>query len=328
MRKKTLPFLTFFSCAIIIVSLCSWGFYVHETATQLAVYQLPKNLRRFFYSNIDSLTANAVRPDKRRYRDKEENPKHFIDIEAYGEDAINNMPHEWQAAIKKYSLDTLKRYGYVPYQISIEYDSLVNAFRQKNADSIIFYADDLAHYIEDANVPLHTAINYDGQLTNQKGLHALWESTIPELELSNYNLHSKHKAKYIKDKPAVVWNALKCAQALLPEMFEKEKEAAKNFPDSSKYKTVMRYGRKTKIYTDAFAKQYATALGSSINDQLINSANMVSDFWYTAWVDAGKPNLKSLYQFNKKEKKDLCKELKAYKKNKLPQDSLIRAKKE
>ncbi|MEO8711261.1 MAG: zinc dependent phospholipase C family protein, partial [Parafilimonas sp.] len=315
-------------CFVIIISLCSWGFYVHETETQLAVYQLPKHLRSFFFVNIDTVTANAIRPDKRRYMDKGENPKHFIDIENYGEKAMDNMPCNWQVALDKYSFDTLKRYGYVPYQISIEYDSLVNAFKQKNADSILFYADDLAHYIEDANVPLHTTNNYDGQLTNQKGLHALWESTIPELELGNYNLRSKHKATYVKDKPAAIWNAIKNAHALLPEMFEKEKEVAKNFPDSSKYETVIRYGRKTKAYTDAFAKQYAMALGSTINCQVINSANMVSDFWYSAWVDAEKPNLKNLYQYNKKDKKKLYKELKLNKKNELMKDGLIRAKKE
>jgi hypothetical protein len=285
-------------------------------------------LLQFFFSNIDSLTNNSICPDKRRYSDKGENPKHFIDLEAYGENAITDMPRDWKTVIAKYSFDTLHKYGYVPYQVLIEYDSLVNAFKQKNADSIIFYADDLAHYIEDANVPLHTTTNYDGQLSNQKGLHALWESVIPELELSNYDLYEKHRATYVKDKGAAIWQAIQQAHALLPQMFEKEKEVAKNFAGDSKYVEKMYYGRKTKVYTDAFAKQYAVALGSTINDQLINSANMVSDFWYSAWLDAGKPNLKSLNQFNKKDKRRLRKELKSYKKNNLLQDDLLRARKE
>ncbi len=317
-----------FVSSIIIISLCSWGFYVHETATQLAVYELPKPLQRFFFSNIDSAVANAIRPDKRRFSDKEEVPKHFIDLENYGEDAINTMPHDWQDAIAKYSLDTLKKYGYVPYEISIEESLLTNAFKQKNADSIFFYADDLAHYIEDANVPLHTTNNYDGQLTNQKGLHALWESTIPELNLSSYCLHSKHTATYINDKTFIIWNAIKTAHALLPGILEKEKITAQNFPDSSKYIEVMKYGKKTKVYSNEFAKQYAEALGSTINDQLISSANMVADFWYSAWVDAGKPNLEGLYQHNRKSRKELHKEIRSYKKNDLIKDGLIRAKKE
>jgi hypothetical protein len=318
----------FFSCFAMIVSLCSWGFYTHETATQLAIYKLPGSIRTFYFSNIDSVTAQSVRPDKRKSTDKKETAKHFIDIENYGDNAINNMPLNWQAALEKYSWDTLNKYGYVPYQVLTEYSLLVNAFKQKNTDSIFFYAIDLAHYIEDANVPLHTTNNYDGQLTNQKGLHALWESTIPELEINNYNLYSAHKAIYIKDKPVTIWKAIQKAHALLPVMLAKEKEITKNFPDNSKYKEVMYYGTKTKMYTHEFARQYAAALGSSINDQLINSANMVADFWYSAWIDAGKPGLKKLYTCTRKSGKALCKELRSYKKNDLLKDSLLRVCKE
>lgn len=328
MIKNFYRFIFVISCPTIIISLCSWGFYVHETATQLAVYQLPKNLQEFFFSNIDSLTVHSIRPDKRRYTDKTENPKHFIDIEAYSNNALNEMPRNWHEAIKKYSLDTLKKYGFVPYQVLIEYDSLVNAFKQKNAARIIFYADDLAHYIEDANVPLHTTIKYDGQLTNQKGLHALWESTIPELELNTYNLHTKHKAKYVTNKSAAIWNAVKQAHNLLPQVFAKEKEVAKKFQGDSKHVEKIHHGRKTKVYSNEFAKQYAAVLGASINNQLIHSANMVSDFWYSAWVDAGKPHLKSLYHFSRKNKEKLGKELKSYTRNHLLQDGLLRAKKE
>jgi hypothetical protein len=90
----------------------------------------------------------------------------------------------------------------------------------------------------------------------------------------------------------------------------------------------MYYGRMTKVYSDAFAKQYAAALTSTINDQLIQSANMVTDFWYSAWVDAGKPDLKHLYHNTRSERKELRKEQKSYEKNDLLKDSLIRAKKE
>lgn len=328
MRRYFSRYTVFFCSLVIIIFCCSWGFYAHETATQLAVYKLPKPLCRFFYANIDTLVANSIRPDKRRSTDRNEGAKHFVDLEAYGDSAAYKMPRSWQAAIQQYSLDTIKKYGWLPYQVEMEYDSLINAFKNKNADSIIFYADDLAHYIEDANVPLHTSINYDGQLTNQKGLHALWESAIPELELSHYNLYKKHKARYIKDKKWAIWGAIQRAHTLLPEMIAKEKEVAKNFPDSSKYEERMYYGRKTKVYTHAFARQYAVALGATINNQLLHSADMVADFWYSAWVDAGKPNLDGLYILDKTGKKQLRKEMCYNRKNKLLQNSRLRSNKE
>lgn len=328
MKNKTFSIKLFLSCSVIIISFCSWGYYVHETATQLAVYKLPAPLRHFFYSEMDTLTAYSTRPDKRRFYDRNEAPRHFIKIENYGNGAIITMPRDLQAAIEKYSWDTLKKNGYLPYQILIEYDLLVNAFKNNNKDSIIFYADDLAHYIEDINVPLHTTNNYDGQLTNQKGLHALWESVIPEMEMNKYNLHSKHSAGYIKDKQDAIWTALRRSHALLPEILIKEKNVAENFPGDSKYVEKMYYGHKVKVYSDEFARQYATALTTTINDQLNYCSDMVADFWYSAWADAGKPSLRKFYVCTRKNRKSLRRETRSYKNNELLHDGLLRANKE
>ncbi|MGC6428813.1 MAG: hypothetical protein ACON4Y_05945 [Flavobacteriales bacterium] len=59
--------------------------------------------------------------------------------------------------------------------------------KNNKSEQILFICSDLGHYIADANVPLHTTINYDGQLTGQKGIHAFWESRLPELFSSEYN---------------------------------------------------------------------------------------------------------------------------------------------
>ena len=184
--------------AVIVVTGASWGFLVHKTVHQLAVYELPESLTPFFYQNIDYLVNNAPRPDMRRSQDSTEATKHFIDLEIYEKEGAKKMPEDWQAAVKIYSKDSLLKYGYVPYHVVYMKDKLTAAFKSGNKDSILFYATDLGHYIGDANVPLHTTTNYDGQLTNQKGLHSLWESVIPELELENYQLYSSHKASYLK----------------------------------------------------------------------------------------------------------------------------------
>ena len=55
------------------------------------------------------------------------------------------------------------------------YRRLVQAFHEQNRESILRAASDLGHY-GDAHVSLHTTLNYNGQLTGQKGIHALWET--------------------------------------------------------------------------------------------------------------------------------------------------------
>ncbi len=316
---------SFFLIAVcfLALGLSSWGFLIHRTVNQLAIYSLPEPLQSYFHKDQNYLVANAPRPDIRRNTDKSEATKHFIDLEAYGPNAANNMPLNWADAVKKYSQDTLLKYGWAPYLIISELDKLTNAFRSKNKDSILFYAADIGHYIGDVHVPLHTTINYDGQLTNQKGLHSMWESFIPELRIDQYQLYNSHKANYLKNPSEVLWENIRQAANLVPEMLAVEKEVSIQFKPETKYKTQMRYGKETKMYTKEFAEAYANGLGSTINAQLIASSNLIADFWYTAWVNAGKPIIAT-----REISPNLSAELKSFKLNHLIQDDLLLSKKE
>ncbi|MDR6342001.1 hypothetical protein HNQ91_005078 [Filimonas zeae] len=312
--------------AVITITAGSWGFLIHKTAHQLAVYELPGTMQEFFYNNNDYLQYNAPRADVRRNEDSTEGPKHFIDLEAYGPNAAYNMPMTWEEAVAKYSKDTLLEYGYVPYHVLYMKDCLTAAFKAGNKDSILFYAADLGHYVEDAHVPLHTSINYDGQLTDQKGLHSLWESVVPEIEISNYNLSTKHKATYLNNPAKAIWKAIRKANALLPDVFGKEKEITARFTPETKYRTQTRKGKEYKSYTTEFAKAYAAELKNTINGQAIASANLVADFWYTAWVDAGKPDLSALYggKLSEAKQQSLQRALTSFRNNTLVKDSLIK----
>lgn len=319
--------LTVLITSVLIIS-ASWGFLVHKTVHQLAVYELPETMLPFFYQQMDYLVTNAPRPDMRRNEDSTEATKHFIDLEMFGEEAATKMPLDWNHAVQKYTADSLRKYGYVPYHIIYMKDKLTEAFRMGNRDSILFYAADLGHYIGDAHVPLHTTVNYDGQLTDQKGLHSLWESMIPEIEIGNYSLYSTHKATYLKKPAETIWQAVRNAAKLVPDMLLKEKEVSKGFTEEQKFRVQIRRGKETKSYTTAFAKAYAAALGTTINDQLRHSADLIADFWYTSWVDAGKPDLTRINSgWSEGAEQKLAAELKAFHENKLLENKLLLSKK-
>src|SRR5688572_19623313 len=307
----------------------SWGFLVHRTVNQLAVYALPKSMQPFFYTNMKYVVEHSVRPDLRRNQDSTEAPKHFIDLEAFGDSAAWKMPVKWDDAVRLYTRDSLVKYGYVPYHIITMKNRLTDAFRAGIKDSILFYAADIAHYIGDANVPLHTSLNYDGQLTNQKGLHSLWESMIPELEIQRYDLYNGRRSKYLDKPEQKIWEGIRRAHLLLGDVFGQEIEATKAFTDSTKFRVQVRRGREVKSFSPAFALAYNERLGNTINEQLLYSAGMISDFWYTAWVDAGRPDLSSITgPFEKKDKKAMKRELKTWRKNELISKGILLAKKQ
>jgi hypothetical protein len=314
---KKLPLLVGFG--IMALFLCSWGFLAHRTIHQISIYSLPKKLQVFFATNVDYIVYNSVRPDVRRKDDPKEETKHFIDIDAplFGEDAINTMPQKWEDAVKKYSEDTLRKYGTVPWEVLLLKEKLTNAFRNKQKDSILFYAADLGHYISDAHVPLHTSINYDGQLSNQRGLHSLWESTIPELHLNDYNLYQKHKAKYLKNPQEEIWKVLRQSNIMLKQVFEEEINASVGFSEDKKFKRSERFGQMRKNYSPEFAKAYSLRLGNTVNERLLASSRCVADFWYTSWVDAGCPDLSTISPVSEETTNKMKLEQKAWKANQL-----------
>lgn len=330
--KKALPL-----TALLIVALLSsgWGFLVHRTTLQLAVYALPTKLQSFFFHHQGYLVQHSVRPDQRRRSDPNEATRHFIDLEALGPEAATRVPERWEDAVAKFSEDTLRRYGTVPWRITEMQTKLTDAFRRRNADSILYFAADLGHYLGDAHVPLHTSLNYDGQLSNQHGLHALWESTVPELFLAEYRLYEKHgassrRARYLKNPQHAAWEAVRSGHELLRETFGQEREVTKQFTDSTKYRVQRRNGIPMKYYTTAFARAYGQRVNPSVQRQLRHTVAAIADFWYTAWVDGGKPDLEALLSAppTSAQRKRLKDERAAYRTNQLLAKGWLRARAE
>jgi hypothetical protein len=73
----------------------AWGFFGHCLLNRLAVYTLPPGMIGFYKANIDYLTVNATRPDSRRTVVPDEAPKHFLDVDRYGDSAEYKLPRKY-----------------------------------------------------------------------------------------------------------------------------------------------------------------------------------------------------------------------------------------
>src|SRR5690554_1038399 len=278
------------------VLLQSWGFYAHRRINRMAVFSLPPEMIGFYKSNIEYLTAHAVDPDKRRYAAKGEAPRHYIDIDHYakdGENPFETMPRRWRDAVEKYSEDTLQAYGIVPWHIASVTNWLTNAFKEKNAKRILQLSADLGHYIADAHVPLHTTENYNGQMTGQKGIHGLWESRIPELTADDYD-YLVGRAKYIKSPLNAIWKAVEESHSHLDSVLFIEKDLTRKIPSDQKYAFETRGMSTVRQYSQEFALTYYRRMGDMVESRMRKSIEMVGSLWYTAWVNAGQPNLDEL----------------------------------
>jgi hypothetical protein len=271
-----------------------WGFYAHQQINYYAVFLLPPQMLVLYKPNIDFIMEHATDPDKRRYAVKAEGPRHFIDIDHYGQYPYTNLPHKWKDAVAKYSEDTLNKYGIVPWYIPIMLYRLTDAFKQKDFSKILRYSAEIGHYIADAHVPLHTNSNHDGQLTNQKGIHAFWESRIPELLAAKEFDFFIGKADYIKDPQAFIWTRVLESAQEADSVLSIEKELSKTFPADQQYSFEERKGKIIRQYSSAFTIAYNKLLNGMVERRMRQSIYAVASFWYTAWVNAGEPDLNEL----------------------------------
>lgn len=276
----------------------SWGTYGHEHINHAAVMALPKPLQSFFYNHIDFITQESSVPDLRKYtlNDKSENPRHFIDLENFG--APDTLPKTLAEAKKHYEEKFLQQNGILPWYIEEMMGKLTKAFKEKRKTEILFLAGDLGHYLGDANMPLHTSVNHDGQFTGQKGIHSFWESQLPELFGKEYN-YKTSEAKYIEDIQKETWGIIMNSHHLVDTLLLVEKELNKKFQADKIYQTDAS-GNPAKnkfnqpIHSVEYAKAYHDALHGMVEKQLRNAINETSSFWYTAWINAGKPSLDDL----------------------------------
>ncbi|RTQ45254.1 hypothetical protein EJV47_25590 [Hymenobacter gummosus] len=303
-----------------------WGFFGHRTITQIAVYDLPSGMQPFYFRHMAKLVKLSTGPDERRNDDPAEESKHYIDMDHFGDNPFGLMPKAYDKAKAKYTADTLKKYGTVPWTVLDTKDRLTDAFKEGDTTAILALSADLGHYVSDAFVPLHTTENYDGQLTKQQGIHSLWESKLPELFIAQYKLDAE-KAEYVKDPEAAIWKVIQESYGFLGATFDIEAEISKKFTSEKKYTYSHKYGKTRRSYSDAFAEAYNKRVGGHVAYRLKGAPTMVASFWYTAWKDAGSPDLGKLMpsKLSKEEKEQLDTQLKAWKDNQLVDQNLLLA---
>ncbi|GIV34726.1 MAG: hypothetical protein KatS3mg031_2261 [Chitinophagales bacterium] len=277
----------------LLVAAPPWGFWAHKRVNRVAVLTLPPEMFGFFKHHIEYVTQNAVNPDKRRYASAEEAPRHYIDIDHYGTYPFDNLPRTWKEAVEKFTEDTLMTYGIVPWHVERVTLWLTAAFRERDAARILRLAADLGHYVADAHVPLHTTKNYNGQLTNQHGIHGFWESRIPELFGEDYD-YFVGKAQYIDQPLEKIWDVVLASHLLVDSVLSLERQLRNEFPEDKIYTYEQRGNTVVRVYSEAFSKAYDQRLNDMVQRRLREAIITVGSFWFTAWVNAGQPDLDGL----------------------------------
>ena len=268
---------------------------MHEKINYHAVFLLPPQMMILFKPNIGFLSEHAVDPDKRRYMVRPVKERIITWISIIMAVILSLIfPAIINPHYRSISSRQSAAYGIVPWWIQIMMGRLTKAFREKDKQAILKTAAELGHYIADAHVPLHVCSNHNGQLTHQEGIHAFWESRVPELFAEADWDFFIGKAVYITDLSGFIWDRVLESAAAADTVLRCEKEISDHFRPDQKYAFEERKGKLVKQYSTAFASAYENRLDHMIERRMRQSIFAVASCWYTAWVNAGQPRLDSL----------------------------------
>ena len=152
----------------------------------------------------------------------------------------------------------------------------------------------MGHYLGDAHVPLHTTANYNGQLTGQDGIHAFWESRLPELFADEQYDFLVGKATYIEHLDSFFWNVVLESHRLVEEVLDSEREISREFPEMQKFCFESRSGGLARLPCAEYSAAFSRRMNGMVEKRMRDAILALGSCWYTAWVDAGQPSLSFL----------------------------------
>ncbi len=188
-------------------------------------------------------------------------------------------------------VDHFSEYGILPYHLLSYYKRLVRAFEIQDRELILQLSADMGHYVGDAHVPLHTTENYNGAMSNQIGIHAFWESRIPELLAAEEYDFFVGKAEYIEDPKEYFWDIVLTSHSLVDSVLLIEKRVRASLSEDQIYCYVNRLDQVIRTQCEAFTIAYSDAMKGMVEKRMTESVQSIGSVWFSAWVDAGQPVL-------------------------------------
>jgi hypothetical protein len=259
----------------------AWGFVAHRIMAENSAAALPAPMAGFYQANMSALSDASIEPDS-LLRDKEgekEARRHYIDLDELSQPPFLDFPMDEQRARELYGDRRVDHAGVLPWRIVNVLDQLREAFRKKDLTGIVSRSGWLSHYVGDACQPLHTTRNFDGQLSCNQGIHAAFETDMVDRLKARYRLETALPASFvpvvIHEPRRFVFGELFASYNLLPDLLRADTDS------------VAAVKKQRKDYYDELERR----AGTLARARMSRAANATANLWYTAWFQAGRPEL-------------------------------------
>ena len=268
------------ACLVAPVDARAWGSAAHRYITARALDLLPPPLKPFFDAHRDEIVLRSTDPDLWRNAGWEDDPNHFMNfgVPEYGRYPFAGLPREYGAAIEKFGLATLRRNGLLPWREAEEFGNLRRAMERRGpyaATDIVLFSAVAAHYIQDAHQPLHATNNYDGALTDQRGVHARFETDLFERFRERLTIEPDPPRAIVNVRD-FAFDALLASYSLVPAVLDADRAATT--------------GRDA--YDDLYFERFFAAARAVLESRLRDAITATASIITSAWEQAGRPAIR------------------------------------
>ena len=274
MKKRIILLITLVGFSI---TLMSWGWEGHNKISTNAGLSFNQQMSQF-NAWIPILALHASDADTRKNDDPTEAPKHYIDIDSYNQFIYNGrIPQTFDSIIAIYGESFVYENGILPWATMTAFDSLRNCFQRHDWNKAELFAADLGHYVGDGHMPLHITKNYNGYDTGNDGIHSRYESNMVGDHISEIN-YLGDSISAIPNVNQYIFNYLYTNYTYVDSVLlaDDYAKSINSNTHSSEYKAAL--WNKTKNFTILLFK---------------NASHSLAELIYTAWVQAGSPQIAS-----------------------------------
>jgi len=251
----------------------AWGPKAHRLVNNWAIETLPPEIRGFFQAYGEYLIEHVNDPDEWVKKDRYELMRHYIFLDRYGRFPYLSLPHSYKQAQQNYGAGRVARNGVLPWQIGEYSLKMTNALKARNWDEARLDAAALGYYVADARDPLHTTENYDGQLVEQSGLETRF-GVVLIVRYANFFMVRPGDAVKIDDPTEYAFQTVLDANTWVDRVLWTDRRSRLGLVD----------------YNDDYYDRFYTQIGSTAARAISEAAHDTGSYWYTAWLNAGRPS--------------------------------------
>ena len=270
-----------------------WAF--HDAYTDLLCVRGDDSLRVAFATDRLEVGGEATRvpaPAYAAFYRRAVLPAYYREVERLDSTLESLTGRDRRFACERLVIrDTMTAHGILPYHLEAAQRDLTRAFAEGDLARALQLSAELGHYLGDAAVPLHTTVNYDGQLTGQRGIHAFWESRLPELFAEGEFDGLVGPARYVDDERAYFRGIIADSHAHVDSVLLVEADLSRTVPPELQDCYEERLGDVARVPCRAFARAYFERLDGMVEERFRAAVLATGNMWYTAWVDGGMPDL-------------------------------------